>query len=167
MNRIIVIVLLVLTLASCNKDRSTAKVFLANHALDSFDESIFEVFVNNKLILSDSVKNHYLSFHWNDSTIEIPRDEFNFRVIVRTNGYDLEKDTTVAYSDSLKLFVTFDFSPRFKRYRNPEIYKYLPSETSRFKEIADSLYVNNVLTNASEYLNDTIPLPQNIKIDIK
>jgi hypothetical protein len=166
MNRI-VIILIGLVIIGCNRENSTAKVFLTNHSLDNFDKAFFKVYVNDNLALSDTVKNHYLSFHWKDSIITVPKSNFKFRVVVNSNGYELAKDTMVSYRDSLKVFVTFSFSPYFKRYRNPEIYKYLPSETARLKEIADSLYANSVLTNASEYLNDTIPLPQNIEINIK
>jgi hypothetical protein len=144
-----------------------AKVLLSNHSLDAFDKSLFKIFVNNNLVLSDSVKNRYISFHWKDSTIEIPRSEFKFKVVVNSNGYEIERETTILYKDSLKEFVTFNFSPYYKRYRNPEIYKYLPEETARLKEIADSLYANNVLANAREYLNDTIPLPRNIEISFQ
>jgi hypothetical protein len=166
MKRIVIIILSALVITAC-KDQGTARIYLSNHSLAEFDKSEFKVFVDDQLILNDSVKNRYLSFHWKDSTIQVPKSEFNMRVVVSSNNLNVEKDTTVLYRDSLQIFVTFNFSPRFKRYRNPEIYKHLPAETSRFKEISDSLYANNLLSNASEYLNDTIPTPRNIEIDIK
>jgi hypothetical protein len=65
------------------------------------------------------------------------------------------------------MFVTFKFEPYYKRYSNPDIYKHFEGETSRFKEIADSLYSVKALPNAEKYLNDTIPLKSSIKIIIK
>lgn len=166
MKQIAIITLIALVSTACEK-KEAVRVYLSNHSVDEFDKSEFKVFVDNKLVLTDSVKNRYLSFHWKDSTIQVPQGDFNLRVVVNSNNQSLEKDTTVLYRDSLQVFVTFNFSPRFKRYTNPEIYKYLPTETSRFKQIADSLYANNIFGNASPYLNDTIPTKRNIEIDIK
>jgi hypothetical protein len=126
-----------------------------------------EVLIDGNLVLSDSVNNRYLSFYWQDSTVKVPERDFNFKVKVKSNGYELEKDTTVLYQDSLKVFVTFNFEPYHKRYNNPEIYKFFEGETSRLKEIADSLYSIKALSNAAEYLNDTIPLKSSIEISIK
>jgi len=67
----------------------------------------------------------------------------------------------------LKVFVTFKFEPYYKRYNNPEIYSFFEGETSRLREIADSLYSIKALTNAEEYLNDTIPLQSSIRINVK
>jgi hypothetical protein len=166
-NRIVIILLGLIMLGCGRKDRPMATVFLSNHSRNRFDKSFFEVFINDDLVLADSVKNRYLSFHWKDSAVVVPGDDFKLRVIVNSNGYTLEKDTTVCYTDGLKVFIVFNFSPYFKRYHNPEIYKYLPHETARLKEIADSLYANDVLSNANEYLNDTVPLRKNIAIEIK
>jgi len=162
------ILIVVIALICCDrKTNSTAQVFLSNHSFEVFDESLFKVFANDELILMDSVKNQYLSFHWRDSVVRVPKNDFKLRVIINSNGYEVERDTIVSYSDSLRIFITFNFSPNRKRYRNSEIYKYLPRETSRLKEIADSLYANNVLKNASEYLNDTIPLRNSIDISVQ
>lgn len=126
-----------------------------------------EVLIDGNLVLSDSVNNRYLSFYWQDSTVSVPERDFNFKVKVKSNGYELEKDTAILYRDGLKIFVTFNFEPFYKRYDNPEIYKFLVGETSRLKEIADSLYSINALSNAADYLNDTIPLKRSIEISIK
>ncbi len=148
--RLISIALIGLTLAGCDNGLP-GKVFLSNHALDSFDKSFVEVFVNEKLSVSESAPNRHLSFHWKESIVQLPNRDFKLTVVVHSNGYTIRKDTIVT-GDSL--FVLFDFVPYHKRYHNPEIFKYLPSETARLKEIADSLYANNVLANAREYLND-------------
>jgi hypothetical protein len=158
---------LIIIVMGCGSQDSPATIYLSNHSLNNFDKSLFKVYVDDDLVLTDSVENQYLSFNWRDSVLAVPKKDFKLRVVVNSNGYELMKDTTVSYTDSLKVFVTFNFTPYFKRYRNPEIYKYLPSETARLKEIADSLYANNVLPNAREYLNDTIPLAKNIEIVIK
>lgn len=162
------IILMFLLVVGCSgSDRSTARIYLSNHALQDFDKSMFNVLVDDKLIYSDSINNKYLSFHWRDSLIGVPKNDFKLTVDVTTNGYQLKRDTVVSYSDSLEFFITFNFKPYYKRYRNPEIYKYLPSETARLKEIADSLYSNGILSNASRYLNDTIPTKDNIEIVVK
>lgn len=157
-------------LISCvpdKEDKQNAVVYLSNYSFYKFDKAFMEVLIDGKLVLSDSVNNRYLSFYWQDSAVKVPERDFNFRVKVNSNGYELEKDTTVLYHDSLEVFVTFNFEPYYKRYDHPEIYKHFEGETSRFKEIADSLYRNNILSNADEYLNDTIPLPRNIRISFQ
>jgi hypothetical protein len=165
--KILVAVIVFITVGCNQRDKGDAMIFLSNISLDSFEESSFRVFVNDELILTDSIKNKYVSSHWKESKIKVPKDNFNFRVIISGEGYELEKDTTVSYSDSLKLFIRFNFYPHYKRYRNPDIYRYLPPETTRLKEIADSLYAKDVLLNANEYLNDTIPLKKNMEISIQ
>lgn len=162
-----ILILFILLNIGCNKkEQKQSKMFLLNISFENFDRSLFKVWLNDKLILTDSVKNHFISsFPWNQHQVLFPKDDFKLRIVVNSNGYEVERDTIISSSkDSLKIFVTFNFSPYYKRYRNPEIYKYLPPETARLKEIADSLYENNVLTNAEEYLNDTIPLRKNIQI---
>jgi len=93
--------------------------------------------------------------------------DFNLKVKVNSHGYELIKDTTASYHDSLKMFVTFRFEPYYRRYTHPDIYKYFEGETSRFKQIADSLYSIKALPNAEGYLNDTIPLASSIIVSIK
>lgn len=159
---------LVLMIMGCGvRNEREAVLFTSNVSQKQFDRSLFNVFVNNQLILSDSVNNQYLSSHWKEAKIKIPADDFELRVAVIGEGFRLEKDTVVGSADSMKLFVRFNFSPYYKRYKNPEIYRYLPSETTRFKEIADSLYAGKVLLNSSEYLNDTFPLQQHLEISIE
>ncbi len=164
----VVIVILSCVLINCgNKTDPVTEIFLANQSSDKFDLALFEIWVNNKLVLKDSVRNSYLSFDWNDSTINTPKSAFDFKVVVKGNGYMLERDTALVYHNNLKIFITFDFLPYYKRYRNPEIYKHFSGETTRIKEIADSLYENKLLNNASEYLNDTIPSRTNLRITIQ
>jgi len=167
MVRKILAAVMLVTVGCSQLDKGDASIFLSNISLDAFDKSSFRIFVNEELILTDSVKNQYVSSHWKESKIKVHKDSFNVRVIITGKGYELERDTTVSYSDSLKLFIRFNFYPYYKRYRNPDIYRYLPQETTRLKEIADSLYAKNVLPNAKEYLNDTIPLRKNIEIIIQ
>lgn len=153
---------------SCVRERKqNAVVYLSNYSFDKFDKSFMEVLVDDKLVLSDSVNNRYLSFYWQDSAVTVPRGEFNLKVKVNSHGHELVKDTTVSYHDSLKMFVSFRFEPYYKRYTHPDIYNYFEGETTRFKQIADSLYSINALSNAEEYLNDTIPLKSSIRISIK
>lgn len=157
-----------LALLGCRSEQPpTATVFLTNQSRYQFDKSEFEVFINDALVLRDSVPNHYLSFHWADSAIAVARPQFLFRVAVHSNGYTLEKDTAITYQENMKIFVTFAFSPYYKRYRNPRIYENFPAETSRFKEVVDSLYAHGLVRNAAEYLNDTIPLPQHLSLTVK
>lgn len=162
-----IIVAFILIVISCKPSQREATLFLSNGSQNHFDNSLFKVFINDELILDDSVKNQYISSHWQETKVRIPTRDFDLRIAVSGDGFSLEKDTVVKSSDSLKLFVRFNFSPYYKRYHNPEIYKYLPQETTRFKEIADSLYAKNALPNASEYLNDTIPLRQHLEISIQ
>jgi hypothetical protein len=164
------LILAILIITGCNeKKQRQDNFFLLNISFENFDKSLFKVWMNDKLILTDSVENHFIStFPWNEHKVIFPKDDFKLRIVAISNGYEIERDTIISpSSDSLKVFVTFNFSPFYKRYRNPDIYKYMPKETARLKEIADSLYANNVLPNASEYLNDTIPLRKSIEILIK
>lgn len=163
-----ILVAVMLVAVGCNQqDKGDVTIFLSNISLDTFDKSNFKVFVNDELVLTDSIKNQYVSSHWKENTIKVPKNNFKVRVIITGKGYELERDTTVSYGDSLRLFIRFNFYPYYKRYRNPDIYRYLPRETARLKEIADSLYAGNVLPNAKDYLNDTIPLRKNIEITIQ
>jgi hypothetical protein len=156
-----------LILFGCGTDNSQATIYLSNHSLNEFDRSLFKVFVNERLIINDSIFNKYLSFQWKDSVVSVPKGDFRLRIIVNSNGYELLKDTLVSGSDSLKVFVTFGFTPYLKRYRNPELLQYLPNGSARLKKIADSLYARGTLSNADEYLNDSIPMPKDIEILIK
>jgi hypothetical protein len=149
------------------EEKTNAVVYLSNYSFHKFDKAFMEVLIDDKPVLSDSVNNRYLSFYWQDSTVKVPERDFNLKVKVSSNGAEVTKDTTVSYHDSLKLFVTFSFEPYYKRYTNPEIYKHFEGETSRLKEIADSLYAVKALPDAEEYLNDTIPLKSSIEISIK
>jgi hypothetical protein len=161
------LILTVLIIIGCGeKEQKHSKLFLLNVSFENFDKSVFKVWMNDKLVLTDSVKNHFISsFPWNEHEVIFPKDDFRLRIAVNSNGYEIERDTVISpSSDTLKVFVTFNFSPFYKRYSNPQIYKYLPDGTARLKDIADSLYANKALTNATEYLNDTIPLPENIQI---
>jgi hypothetical protein len=157
-------IIAVLTCCFPEKEKE-AILFLSNVSLDHFDQSSFKVFINNELVFSDSVENQYVSSHWRESRISVPTKVFNLKVLVSGDGYEIERDTSVRFCDSL--FIRFNFYPFYKRYRNPDIYRYLPKETTRFREIADSLYVNNMLSNSKEYLNDTIPLRKSIEISFK
>lgn len=157
----------VLMISCVQEKKQNAVVYLSNYSFDKFDKSFMEVLVDDKLLLSDSVNNRYLSFYWQDSAVTVPRGEFNLKVKVNSHGHELVKDTTVSYHDSLKMFVSFRFEPYYKRYNHPDIYNYFEGETTRFKQIADSLYSIKALSNAEEYLNDTIPLESSIRISIK
>ena len=167
MIRSVVTCALFLLISCVQEKKQNAVVYLSNYSFDKFDKAFMEVLIDDKLVLSDSVNNRYLSFYWQDSTVTVPEGDFNLKVKVNSHGYELVKDTTVSYHDSLKMFVTFKFEPYYKRYTHPDIYKHFEGETSRFKEIADSLYSIKALSNAEEYLNDTIPLKSSIEISIK
>jgi hypothetical protein len=161
------VLFLLISCVSNKEDNQNAVVYLSNYSFDKFDKSFMEVLIDDKLVLSDSVNNRYLSFYWQDSTLKVPERDFNLKIKVNSNGFELAKDTTISYRDSLNVFVTFNFEPYYKRYTHPDIYNYFVGETTRFKEIADSLYSVKALPNAEEYLNDTIPLKSSIKISIK
>lgn len=120
----------VLMISCVQEKKQNAVVYLSNYSFDKFDKSFMEVLVDDKLVLSDSVNNRYLSFYWQDSTVTVPNGEFNLKVKVNSYGYELVKDTTVSYHDSLKVFVTFRFEPYYKRYNHPDIYNYFEGETT-------------------------------------
>lgn len=153
---------------ACNLEKeSVGSLYLSNISQDYFDSAAFNVFIDDTLMLADTVRNKYVSFHWEEKRISIPKRKFKLRVSIIGKGFAVTRDTVIESMDSLKMFVRFNFYPHYKRYHNPEIFRRLHGETTRLKFIADSLYENNLLPNASEYLNDTIPLRKNIEIVIK
>jgi hypothetical protein len=166
--QLILIFLTALSIWACNVEReSHGTLYLSNISQNYFDSATFNIFIDDKLVTSDTIKNKYISSYWEEKQIPIPNRNFNFKVSVTGKGFTVKKDTTVRGRDSLSLFVRFNFYPYYKRYHNPEIFKHLTGETTRLKAIADSLYENNLLSNAAEYLNDTIPSTKNIEIVVK
>lgn len=166
--RALILIFTLLVIWSCNPEKGSTKLYLSNISLDDFDTCYFAVSINHQIVVKDTVENKHVSpAYWSEHEIKIPKTKFNFLVEIKSNGSQVLKDTTLDYNDSLKIFVRFNFYPRYKRYWNPEIYKYITKETTRFKKIADSLYASGALENASEYLNDTIPLKKNIEIIIR
>jgi|SRR5688572_21906046 len=164
------VIFLFFLFVSCNEEKrftGNPTLYLTNHSFDEFDKAFFKVFANDELILSDSVRNRYLSFHWKDSMVNVPDSDFKLKVLINSNGFEVEKDTLVSYKDNLRIFVTFDFYPKYKRYTNPEIFKHFSGETTRLTEIADSLYSIKALSNANEFLNDTIPLKSSLLVNFK
>lgn len=167
MNRYLIF-LMIFLLTACGEDKwENAVLYLSNHSTDDFQKSYFKIYINNKEVFSDTVQNERVSFHWTERDVSVPKRKFAFKAIVSGENYRLERDTIIQYNDSLKIFVKFNFSPFYKRYMNPEIYKYIKGEVNEIKSIADSLYDNNLLSNASEYLNDTIPNESCLEIFIK
>src|SRR5687768_13158449 len=75
------------------EEKANAVLYLSNYSFDKFDRAFMEVLIDKKLVLSDSVNNRYLSFYWQDSTVAVPKGDFNLRVKVNSHGYELVKDT--------------------------------------------------------------------------
>jgi hypothetical protein len=166
--RLLIFVALILGATCCEPENGGGELYVSNHALDKFDSAIITITVDNRVVYEDTVTNKYLSFHWDEKSFPIPADSFRVTVNVAGRGFNIKKDTTFHPGEGRKqMFITFDFYPHYKRYNNPEIYSHVDTGTFDLKKVADSLYKNNILENAGEYLNDTIPLPTNIDIIFK
>ena len=168
MIRLLIFVALILGATCCKPENGGGELYVSNHALDKFDSAIITIIVDDRVVYEDTVTNKYLSFHWDEKSFPIPADSFRVIVNVAGQGFNIKKDTTFHPGEGGKqMFITFDFYPHYKRYNNPEIYSHVDTGTFDLKKVADSLYKNNILENAGEYLNDTIPLPTNIDIIFK
>ena len=143
------------------------RLYLSNHGMGDYENLYFVVTLDEKQVFGDSVKNQYLSFHWLEKDLSVKRGDHNLQVVVSNDDFKLEKDTLISVLDSVKVFVKLNFQPYHKRYRNPDLYTFFEGKIENFKEQADSLYTNGLVPNAADYLNDTIPLPENLSIVIK
>ncbi len=160
--------LMIFSLAACGKKKKEDTIlYVSNHSTDHFERALFEVYVNDNVVFEDIVENERLSFHWIERGITVPRSKFKIKAIVRGEGFRIERDTIIGNNDSLQIFVRFNFSPFYKRYDNPEIYKYIKGDVNDIQHFADSLYANDILDNASEYLNDTVPDSSSLEIFVK
>jgi hypothetical protein len=160
--------LIIFFLVSCGeKNESKAILYVSNHSTDNFEKAFFKVYVNGDIVFRDTLQNERLSFHWTEKEILVPKERFELKAIVSGEDYRLERDTIIGYDDSLQVFVRFNFSPFYKRYNNPEIYKYIDGGVNDFQSFADSLYANDILDNANEYLNDTVPNASSLEIFVK
>jgi len=168
----LIIVLGIILFSSCGRGaEKPVTLYLSNHGTKMFDNAFFMVEINNDIVFSDSVKNEYLSHHWTDKELILLKEKLDLSVRVSVNKHVLEKDTSVLLtgSDSVQLFILFEFTPYNKRYNNPDIYRFIEGEVDNysFVDLADSLYNSGALSNADEFLNDTIPPLNSLSINIK
>lgn len=162
------LIILMLPLSACIvDDRANALLYVSNTSTEDFEKALFSVYINGKNVFNDTVDNEYLSFHWTEKEIVVPKDPFTLKTILIGENYSIQKDTLFDYKDSLQIFVRFNFSLYYKRYTNPEIYKHIEGEISNFKSLADTLYSNKLLSNPSEFLNDTLPLKSSLEMFVK
>ncbi len=163
--RFLPFVVLAISLLSCNsKQPIKGEIYLGNLSYEEFDSAKFHVYVNDDLLVEDTVVNTYISdSYWQKYTVSVPRNDFNLSVRVAWNGYDIKRDTTWAGSDSLEVFVRFNFTPFKDKYDNPEVYQRIVGDHEDFDLVgfADSLYENNIISK-SPYLDDSLPTSESI-----
>lgn len=165
--KVLNILLLSIIISSCSIDRGNLKIFVSNHGIEQNEKLLFDVVVDNNMLFSDSVKNAYLSYYWDESDFSVLKGEHHLKFRVSGEGFNIEKDTIISLLDSTSLFLEFTFFQKHKRYNNPELYTFFSGKIENFEEQVDSLYANGLVSNALEYLNDTVPTPENLSITIK
>ena len=157
---------LMLSAISCSSDSermNESKLYLTNHSEGGYDSIYYKVFINDRLVVETPYKNQYLSHHWSDYKIMVPRDTFHLQVSVSGTDYQLQKDTMMMLDEDKSLFVLYHFTPSKDKYLNPEIYK-LWDQNTDLREFADSLYNNNLINR--DYLLDTVPSEKYIRISV-
>lgn len=159
---------LLIGLLCCKSRPEDGILYVSNYGIDKFDSALITVRLDQKIIFSEMVTNKNLSFHWDEKSFSIPSDSFRLSVNVMGQGFAVKKDTLLKPgNDRTQMFVKFYFSPYQKRYLNPNIYPHMDGVIFDFKKFADSLYRNEVVENAEYYLNDTLPISENIEITFK
>lgn len=168
MNRVTIMLLLFQLTIACKPKVDNGELYVSNHAFDKFDRALMTVTLDDSVIYKDTVTNKYLSFHWDKKSFVIPSDSFRVTVSLAGRDFLVKKDTAFYPGESRQqMFIEFNFYSYYKRYNNPEIYSHVDTGTFDLKKVADSLYENHILKNVDDYLNDTIPLPSDIKIVFK
>ena len=151
----------------CNQQQLIpATLYLANQSINEYDSVILRVYTNDDMLIEDTVVNTYTSEgYWQEYSVELPANDFIFKIRVEGEDYKIEKDTTILARSDMKVFASFNFTPFQEKYNNPEIYQHLPSsfDNVELKRVADSLYENNII-NAGTYLNDSLPTSKAITL---
>lgn len=161
--------LLLVTAQGCsilNQKYIYSKFYLTNHSTEKFDSINYEIRINDELRIETTYKNQYLSHHYKDFNLEVPKNVFNLNISIAGDGFKVEKDTALNIPKGSDVAITFDFNPNSEKYSNPEIYEHLKSGASDFRGFVDSLYANNIIDKDKTFLSDTIPSNNNITITV-
>lgn len=165
--KVLDILLMFIIASSCSIDHGNLKIYVSNRGIEQNEKLLFDVIIDDSSFFSDTVENAYLSHYWEESNFSIVKGEHSLKFRVSGESFRIEKDTIINLLDSTSLFMEFSFYQKRKRYNNPELYRFFEGKIENFKRQADSLYANELVPNATDYLNDTIPLPEHLSIVIK
>ena len=140
----------------------TIKVYLSNVSLSPYDSVNFVVSINRDDLISDSIYNQYVSYHWRSYEISTPLDSFRIGVKVSGKRFSgVTTDTVLVGHKTSSVFCRFNFTSFQNIYNDPVIYQHY-RQGMDINKLVDSLYYAGALDPS--FISDSVPDRQAIEI---